>query len=96
VASGTASCGTNGSSGNNLSFTNVSISAGAANFLTITVSGTVNPAATGPLVNTATITVGPGQTDPIPGNNTATDTDDPNPVTDLASRRPMVGVLYSG
>lgn len=77
LASGTASCGTNASVGNNLSFTGVNIPVGAANFLTITVSGMVNPATTGNLVNTAMVTVGAGQTDPTPGNNSATDTDTP-------------------
>ena len=75
AASGIASCGTDASAGNNLSFTGVNISTGAGNFLTITVSGTVAPATTGNLVNTATVTAGAGQTDPVPGNNTATDTD---------------------
>jgi uncharacterized repeat protein (TIGR01451 family) len=75
VASGTAACGTNASAGNDLSYTGVNISAGAGNFLTITVSGTVNAAASGDLVNTATVTAGAGQTDPTPANNTATDTD---------------------
>ena len=77
VATGTASCGTNGTAGNAVSFTNVDIAAGAGNFLTITVAGTVNPNATGNLVNTATVAVGTGQTDPTPANNTATDTDTP-------------------
>ncbi|MBK7474081.1 MAG: DUF11 domain-containing protein [Betaproteobacteria bacterium] len=84
VATGTASCGTNGTAGNAVSYTNVDIAAGAGNFLTITVAGTVSPAATGNLVNTATVTAGTGQTDPTPGNNTATDTDTPAPSTDLA------------
>jgi uncharacterized repeat protein (TIGR01451 family) len=75
VASGTASCGTNASSGNSLSYTGVSIFTGAGNFLTITVNGTVNLATTGNLVNTATVTEGTGQTDAVPSNNSATDTD---------------------
>ncbi|MBK7474079.1 MAG: DUF11 domain-containing protein [Betaproteobacteria bacterium] len=84
VATGTASCGTNGTAGNAVSFTNVDIAAGAGNFLTITVAGTVNPATTGNLVNTATVTTGTGQTDPTPANNTATDTDTAAPSTDLS------------
>jgi len=75
VASGTASCGTNASAGNNLSYTGVNISAGAGNFLTITASGTVDPVASGNLTNTATVTEGAGQTDSVPTNNTASDTD---------------------
>jgi len=95
VASGTASCGTNGSAGNALSFTNVSIAAGAANFLTITVSGTVNPATTGNLVNTATVTAGAGQSDPTPGNNSATDTDTPNTLTDLSITKTDGSTTYT-
>jgi len=77
VANGAASCGTNVSVGNNLSYTGVNISAGAGNFLTITVNGVVAPATTGNLVNTATVTAGAGQADPTPSNNTATDIDTP-------------------
>ncbi|MBK9605468.1 MAG: DUF11 domain-containing protein [Betaproteobacteria bacterium] len=84
VASGTASCGANASVGNAVSFTGVNINAGAGNFLTITVSGTVSPSATGDLVNTATVTAGGGQTDPTPGNNSATDTDTPAPVSNAS------------
>jgi len=78
---GTASCGTNASAGNNLSYTGVNITAGVGNSVTITVSGTINPATTGALVNTATVTMGAGQTDPTPGNNSATDTDTPSAIT---------------
>ena len=58
-----------------MSFTDASLAPGAANALTLTVSGTVSPSATGPLVNTATVTAGAGSTDTNPGNNSATDTD---------------------
>jgi uncharacterized protein DUF11 len=40
---------------------------------TFTISGIVDPDATGTLVNQATVT-GPINADPNPGNNTATDT----------------------
>ena len=58
-------------------FTGASLDAGAGNSLTITISGTISPDATGPLANTAELTVpaGAGYTDPAAGNNTATDTD---------------------
>ncbi|HMX27848.1 MAG TPA: DUF11 domain-containing protein, partial [Blastocatellia bacterium] len=95
VASGAAVCGTNASSGNALSFTGINIPVGAANFLTITVSGTVNPATTGNLVNTATVTAGPGQTDPTPGNNSATDTDTSNNQTDLAITKTDGSATYT-
>jgi uncharacterized repeat protein (TIGR01451 family) len=43
--------------------------------VTFTVTATINPAATGTLSNTATVAVPVGVTDPVPGNNSATDTD---------------------
>ncbi len=43
--------------------------------VTYTVSATVSPAATGTLSNTATVTTPEGVTDPTPGNNSVTDTD---------------------
>ncbi|MBP8297114.1 MAG: DUF11 domain-containing protein, partial [Burkholderiales bacterium] len=95
VASGTASCGTNASAGNAVSFTGVNINAGAGNFLTITISGTVNPAATGNLVNTATVTAGAGQTDPTPGNDSATDTDTPAFVTNLGITKTDGSATYT-
>ena len=75
VAAGTASCGTNASSGNTISFTGASLPPGAGNMVTLTVSGTIDPSATAAIANTATVTAGAGATDTTPGNNTATDTD---------------------
>jgi uncharacterized repeat protein (TIGR01451 family) len=95
VASGTASCGTNASVGNNLSFTGLNIPAGAGNFLTITANGTVNIATTGNLVNTATVNVGAGQTDSVPANNTATDTDTANVQTDLSVTKTDGATAYT-
>ena len=43
--------------------------------LTYSLIGTVDPTATGTLVNTATVAVPAGGTDPDPANNSATDTD---------------------
>ena len=54
-ATGTASCGTNGSSGNNVSFTAASLGAGAGNQLTITIAGIVDPSTSGNLANTVTV-----------------------------------------
>jgi len=51
---------------------------------TFTVTAPVLSSATGNLVNTATVAVPPGTTDPTPGNNTSTDTDTPAPIADLA------------
>ena len=56
----------------------------AGQSVTITLSGTPDPAMTGNLVNTATVSAPVGTTDPNPANDTATDTDTPNPVADLA------------
>ncbi len=56
----------------------------AGQSVTITLSGTPDPAMTGNLVNTATVTPPAGTTDPNPANDTATDTDSPNPVADVA------------
>jgi uncharacterized repeat protein (TIGR01451 family) len=66
---GGASCGTNATSGNNVSFTRASLAAGAGQ-LTIAVSGTIDPSTTGTLVNTAT--VASTVSDPILANNTST------------------------
>jgi uncharacterized repeat protein (TIGR01451 family) len=42
---------------------------------TYTVTAAISPSATGPLVNTATVAAPASANDPVPGNNTATDTD---------------------
>ncbi len=44
----------------------------------------IDPAATGTLVNTATVAPGAGVTDPTPGNNSATDTDTLTPRADVS------------
>ena len=74
AVTGSGSCGTNGTSGNNVSFTNANLADGSGR-LTITITGTVGPGTTGNLANTATVTVGAGQIDTATGNNSATDTD---------------------
>ncbi len=51
---------------------------------TFTISATVSPSATSTLANTVTITAPGGVTDPVVGNNTATDTDTLSPVADLS------------
>ena len=43
--------------------------------MTYTASCTISVAATGTLANTATVTAPAGVTDPVPGNNSATDSD---------------------
>ena len=51
---------------------------------TFTVTGTVPSGATGPIVNTVTVNPPPGTTDPVPGNNLATDNNAAGPKADLA------------
>src|SRR5262249_38731975 len=52
--------------------------------VTITLTGTVDPAATGSLTNTARVDPPAGVTDPDTGNNNASDTDTLTPRADLA------------
>ena len=56
----------------------------ASGTATFTVNAMVAAAATGSLVNTATATVPSGVTDPVPGNNSATDTDTLAPSAELS------------
>ena len=74
VTSGKASCGTTDGS-TAISFSDVSINGGTGNTVTITINGTIIDSAKGTLVNTVTVTPGRGQGDPLPQNNSATDTD---------------------
>src|SRR5262245_7085030 len=52
--------------------------------VSITLSGEIDPNATGTITNTVTVSPPAGETDPTPGNNTATDTDTLTPQADLA------------
>ncbi|MBK6902408.1 MAG: DUF11 domain-containing protein [Saprospirales bacterium] len=71
--------------------------------ITYTINVSVPSSLTGNLVNTATVAAPMGTTDPMPGNNTATDTDTPNLQADLsitktdgsATYTPGVGVTYT-
>ena len=80
VGAGGASC-TAGPTAGNLSDT-ANLPIGGS--VTYTATCTVAANATGSLVNTATATTQGGTTDPVPGNNSATDTDTLNPDADLA------------
>jgi len=60
----------------------VNVAVGGA--LTYSLTGTIDPAATGSLANTATVTAPLGVSDPNLGNNSATDTDTLTPQADLA------------
>ena len=90
VASAGSSCPASGS-GNIGALVNLLVGGTA----TFTLTGTVSAGATGNLVNTATIAVPPGTTDPTPGNNTATDTDTPNPIADLAITKTDGSATYT-
>jgi uncharacterized repeat protein (TIGR01451 family) len=96
VPVGTASCGTDGTVGNNVSFTNASLDAGVGNQLTITISGTVDVATTGNLSNTVNIVipVGASFVDPDLSNNSATDTDVELPVCDLSITKTDYADVY--
>ena len=78
TGSGGGICPANGSG--NL---NQSVSLPVGSRVTFTATGTVDPAARGLLTNTATVTVPPGVTDPSPGNNSASDSDNLTPKADL-------------
>ncbi|WP_197474673.1 GEVED domain-containing protein [Deinococcus puniceus] len=76
AASDTAACGIAGGSGNTINFVSgilpVNASATApisGSYLTLTVTGTATTSGT--LINTASVTAAPGTTDPVPGNNSS-------------------------
>ena len=79
IASAGSSCPASGSGG--ISTLVDLLANGAATF---SLSATVAPSALGTLANTATAIVPPGVTDPVPGNNSETDTDTLDPVADLS------------
>ena len=56
----------------------------AGGSVTYTASATISPSATGTLSNTATVAAPGGVTDPVPGNNSATDSDTVAASADLA------------
>jgi uncharacterized repeat protein (TIGR01451 family) len=78
VAAGGATGNTNGS-GN----INDTLSMPTGSSVTYTVNATIQSSATGTLSNTATVAAGGGVTDPTPGNNTATDSDNLVPSADV-------------
>ena len=64
---------------------------------TFTLKGTLSASATGTLTNTATVAAPPGITDPVPGNNSATDSDPVAvPVIDLAIVKTHLGTFAPG
>ena len=91
VASPGSVCGAASGAGN-INTTADLLNGGTATF---TLNGTVSASAVGNLVNTATIAVPAGVTDPTPGNDSATDTDTPNPVADLAITKTDGSATYT-
>jgi len=81
VAAGGAACPNAAGTGN---INEVIASLPNGGSVTYTVTAQTDPAATGDLVNTATITSPAGAPDPTPANNTDTDTDTPDAQADLS------------
>ncbi len=73
----------------------MNLAAGAGNSVTFTITGTVSPSATGNLVNTATVAAPAGTTDNNAANNSATDTDTPALVADLAITKTDGSATYT-
>jgi uncharacterized repeat protein (TIGR01451 family) len=67
------------------SWTGINLSAGQS--VTLTLSASISPSATGTLTNTASVSPPAGVTDPVPGNNSATDSDTLTPRADLAATK---------
>ncbi len=88
AVAGTGSCGATSGSGNGIS-TTLDLANGAA--ATFAISGTVDPIATGPISNTASVSAPSGTTDPSPGNNSATND---NPAGSVQSD-PQIGISPS-
>jgi uncharacterized repeat protein (TIGR01451 family) len=92
VASAGSQCPASGSASINAT---VDLLAGGT--ATFTLTGTLAASATGVLVNTATVAAPPGVTDPVSGNNSATDSDPIVVVSvDLAITMVHVGTLMPG
>ena len=79
TATGGGSCAASGSGSIN---DTVNLPVGAS--VTYTVAGTVTSTAVGTITNTATVASPSGVTDPVPGNDSATDSDPLTPQVDLS------------
>lgn len=75
-----APCAPVANTGGNLNVT-INLASGAS--VTYTILADIDPAATGDLVNTVSVSVPAGYTDTVPGNNSATDTNTPVASADL-------------
>ena len=80
TASGGSSCIVGSGVGN----INRTVNLAPGGTATFTATGTISAGAVGTLANTATVTPPSGVSDPVAGNNTATDTDTLTPRADLA------------
>jgi uncharacterized repeat protein (TIGR01451 family) len=90
VATGSgSSCPASGSG--NLS--SVSVNLGATGSVTFIANATINPAATGTLDNTASLTVPANVFDPVTSNNSATDSDTLTPRADLSLTKTVDNTL---
>ena len=87
---GGASCAAATGSGNISTTVDVPVGSTATFVLTATVSAT----ATGTLANTATVAPPSDVTDPVPGNNSSTDTDTLTPLADLAIGKTGFGLRF--
>ncbi len=93
ATAGTAACGTASGSGNAISLLG-NINAGAGNSLTITVSGTAT--SVGSFTNTATVAPPAGTTDPVTGNNSASQPTTITPSADLAITKTGTATVAQG
>jgi uncharacterized repeat protein (TIGR01451 family) len=100
VAAGGASCTAGPVAGD----VNDSVSVPVGDSVTYTIVASLDPAATGDLANTASVVPPAGVTDPVPANDSATDTDSQGgPIADLqivkdngvGSYTPGVAVVYT-
>ncbi len=80
IGAGGATCPAASGSGN----INATVTIPFGGSLTYTVTAAINSAATGNLINTATIAAPAGTLDPTAGNNSSTDTNTMLPIADLA------------
>jgi uncharacterized repeat protein (TIGR01451 family) len=69
------------------------LSLGAGQSVVLYLSATVSPSASGTLTNTATVSAPAGVSDPVPGNNSATDTDTVVIQADVAVTKTGAGLL---
>ena len=69
---------------------------GPGDSVTLTVSGTVDPAASGPLVNAVRVALPGGFTDPTPDNDSAQDIDELVPEAELTVTKRVVGAVVAG